>query len=238
MTALYARVSTGVQDTANQGFELRNYCESHNIQVDKYVEETVSGVKTPKLRKLGDLVDQLNPGDTIMCTEISRLSRSIMELYSFMADMMEREIHVVAIKQNFELKDDITSKVLIFALGLCAEIERTMISERTKMALEKKKAEGVKLGRRPGTKNKRVKLTDKEPAIRILLNEGQSYSSIARLLRVDRTTLMRYIASRCPDIEAARINHSHRCPGLSPEASAAVAACVANETASVQFNPI
>lgn len=188
----YIRVSSDKQTVENQRYEILRYCETGGMAVDAWIEETISGTKKWDKRKLGELLHMVNAGDTIICSELSRLGRSLYMIMDILSYCMENGVVVKTIKDNFTLGDDIQSKVLAFAFGLSAEIERNLISQRTKEALARKKAEGVSLGRPKGALSKKTKLTEKDPAIRILLNEGSNYSQIARLLHVDRTTLMRY----------------------------------------------
>ena len=188
----YIRVSSDKQTVENQRFEILRYCEANGRAIDAWIEETISGTKKWDKRKLGELLHMVEEGDCIICSELSRLGRSLYMIMDILSYCMERGATVLTIKDNFRLSDDIQSKVLAFAFGLSAEIERNLISQRTREALAKRKADGVKLGRPKGALSKRTKLTDKDSAIRVLLAEGSNYSQIARLLHVDRTTLMRY----------------------------------------------
>lgn len=188
----YIRVSSDKQTVKNQRYEINKYCLANGLKVDAWIEETISGTKKWDKRKLGDLLYMVRQGDIIICSELSRLGRSLYMIMDILSYCMELGVVVQTIKDNFRLGDDIQSKVLAFAFGLSAEIERNLISQRTKEALQRKRAEGVKLGRPKGALSKKTKLTEKEPAIRILLDEGANYSQIAILLHVDRTTLMRY----------------------------------------------
>ena len=172
----YVRVSTGKQDVDNQKFEISNFCTSQGLQINAWIEETISGTKNYDKRKLGALLSAARPGDLIVCSELSRLGRSLFMIMDILNICMTNNVRVWTVKGGYRLGDDIQSKVLAFAFGLCAEIERNLISERTKEALAKKKADGVRLGRKPGSRNAKVKLTDDEPAIRILLNHGCNYS--------------------------------------------------------------
>lgn len=192
----YIRVSSDKQTVENQRFEITHYCEHNHIQIDKWIEETISGTKTPDKRKLGILLHGVHEGDMIICSELSRLGRNLFMIMDILAICMEKGVTVQTIKDNFCLKDDIQTKVLAFAFGLSAEIERNLISQRTKEALARKKSEGVQLGRPKGSQNHKTKLSGKEEVIRELLYQGQSYSAIARIFHVDRTTLMRFAKSR------------------------------------------
>lgn len=196
----YIRVSTDKQTVENQRFEILRFAKENNITIDGWIEETISGTKNYDKRKLGKLLQNVKEGDLIICAELSRLGRNLFMIMEILHICMNKNCRVWTIKDNYRLGDDIQSKVLAFAFGLSAEIERNLISQRTREALERKKAEGVKLGRHKGAKSKQVKLSGKEEAIRILLEEGSNYSQIARLLHCDRTTLMRFIKSRHPEM--------------------------------------
>ena len=196
MTYGYIRVSTGKQTVENQKFAITEFCERQNLQVDAWIEETVSGAKRFDKRKLGALLGRVQSGDVIICTEITRLGRSLFMIFSIMAYCLERGCNIWTIKEGWRLGDDLTSKVLAFAFGLAAEIERALISERTKDALARKKAEGIRLGRPKGALGKNTKLSGKEEVIRVLLEHNNSYAAIARALEVDRSTLVRFCDAR------------------------------------------
>ena len=192
----YIRVSSDKQTVENQRFEINGFCARENIVIDGWIEETISGTKTPDKRKLGALLGKVGSGDLIICSELSRLGRSLYMIMEILAYCMEHDCRVWTIKDNFRLGDDIQSKVLAFAFGLSAEIERNLISQRTKEALARKRAEGVHLGRPKGALSKKTKLTGNEQVIQVLLDNGASYAQIARLLHVDRSTLVRFCRPR------------------------------------------
>lgn len=194
----YIRVSTDKQNTENQKFEINNFCVKSGLEVDKWVEETVSGLKSARKRKLGALLKRMNKGDILICTEISRLGRNLLMIMSILHQCMQKDIHVWTIKDNYKLGSDISSKVLAFAFGISAEIERNLISQRTKEALARKRAEGVTLGRPKGKKGS-SKLKGKENRIRGLLAKGYSLNHIAKILGVHRTTLSAFIKKKMPD---------------------------------------
>ena len=146
----YIRVSTDKQTVENQRFEIENYCKERNLLVASWIEETISGTKKVDERKLGKLLGKVKKGDIIICAELSRLGRNMFMIMSILNYCMENEIKVWTIKDGYKLGDDLTSKVLAFAFGLSAEIERNLISQGTKEALARKKAEGVQLGRTKG----------------------------------------------------------------------------------------
>ena len=188
----YIRVSTDKQSVENQRFEINNFCSSGNIRIDKWIEEKISGNMAVEKRKLGSLLKRLSREDVLICSEISRLGRNLMMIMSILNECMQKEIKVWTIKDNYRLGNDINSKVLAFAFGLSAEIERNLISQRTREALARKKNEGIKLGR-PKGKTGKLKLTKKDAQIRHLLRNGTSISAIARKMKVSRTTATKYI---------------------------------------------
>ena len=190
----YIRVSSDKQTVENQKFEIEKFCKKENLSIDGWISETISGTKNYSKRKLGRLLKKVKTGDLIVCSEISRLGRSLFMIMEILNICMTKECRVWTVKDGYRLGDDIQSKVLAFAFGLSAEIERNLISQRTKEALLRKKAEGVILGRPVGTSGKKYcKLCGKEMIIRELLNNGNSISAIARVLKVHRNTLSKYI---------------------------------------------
>lgn len=191
----YIRVSSDKQTVENQRFEINNFCRRENLQIDGWIEETISGTKAYNKRELGKLLRKINSGDLIICAELSRLGRNLFMIMEILGICMNKECRVWTIKDNYRLGDDIQSKVLAFAFGLSAEIERNLISQRTKEALARKKAEGVILGRPKGRKTspEKHKLYKKEALIRELLNAEISQRQIAKICKVDRGTLARFI---------------------------------------------
>lgn len=189
----YIRVSTDKQTVENQRFEIENYCKERGMIVGSWIEETISGTKKVDERKLGKLLNKVKKDDIIICAELSRLGRNMFMIMSILNYCMENGIKVWTIKDNYRLGDDLTSKVLAFAFGLSAEIERNLISQRTKEALARKKSEGISLGRPKGRKSSHYKLTGKENAIKDLRNKGLSKSQIAKILEVHRNTLNVYM---------------------------------------------
>ena len=189
----YIRVSTDKQTVENQRFEIENYCKERGMIVGSWIEETISGTKKVDERKLGKLLNKVKKDDIIICAELSRLGRNMFMIMSILNYCMENGIKVLTIKDNYRLGDDLKSKVLAFAFGLSAEIERNLISQRTKEALARKKSEGISLGRPKGRKSSHYKLTGKENAIKDLRNKGLSKSQIAKILEVHRNTLNVYM---------------------------------------------
>ena len=189
----YIRVSTEKQNFNNQKFELENFATQRNWKISEWIEETISGIKKIEERKFGDLLAKMTKDDILIVTEISRLGRNLMQIMSILNVCMEKEIRVYTAKEGYELGNNINSKVLAFAFGLSAEIERNLISQRTKEALARRRAEGVILGRPIGSKSASLKLTGQEEALKALLDKNVSKSEIGRQLGVHRTTISNFL---------------------------------------------
>lgn len=189
----YIRVSTDKQTVENQRFEINNFAAKENIIIHRWIEETISGTKEVEDRKLGKLLKTLKTGDVLICAELSRLGRSLLMIMSILHHCMKNDIQVWTIKDNFRLGNDIQSQVLAFAFGLSAQIERDLISMRTKEGLARRKAEGVILGRPKGSKSNSVKLSGMESKVKGYLDAGLSFSAIGRLLGVHRLTVSTFV---------------------------------------------
>ena len=177
----YIRVSTDKQTIENQRYEINQFCDRQEMVIEKWIEETISGAKNVEDRKLGKLLKRMKKGDILICSELSRLGRNLLMIMGILNECMNKDIQVWTIKDNYRLGSDINSKVLAFAFGLSAEIERNLISQRTKEALARKRAEGVVLGRPKGRKSVKTKLTGQEQKIKELLSKKVSNSAIVRI---------------------------------------------------------
>ena len=194
----YIRVSTDKQDLTNQKHEILEYANNEEMSNVNFIEETISSRVKFEKRDISNLILKMQEGDILLVTELSRIGRSTMEVMSIFKMLVERGVKTHIIKSNFKIgadEDKITSAVLIFAFGLAAELERELISQRTKSALAKKKSEGMVLGRKKGQKVK-SKLDGKEESIKGLLEKKVSVASIAKIHNVGRTTMTSFIKSR------------------------------------------
>ncbi|MEN2436162.1 master DNA invertase Mpi family serine-type recombinase [Weeksellaceae bacterium A-14] len=189
----YIRVSSDKQTVENQRFEIEKFCKKNGMIINLWIEETISGITKVENRELGKLLKKMKKGDILICSELSRLGRNLLMIMGILNECMNRDIQVWTIKDNYRLGSDISSKVLAFAFGLSAEIERNLISQRTKEALARKKAEGVILGRPKGSKSAKTKLTGQEKKIQELLDKKVSYSAIGRILGVHRLTVSSFV---------------------------------------------
>lgn len=192
----YIRVSTDKQSNETQRFEIKNFCKEKGININVWIEETISSTKKLKERRLGKLLKKLKSEDTLIISEISRLGRNLMQIMSILHYCMEHNVLVLTTKERYELGNNINSKLLAFAFGLSAEIERNLISQRTKEALARRRAEGVKLGRPKGSHSAYVKLSGKEEKIRLMRQNNVSISELARRFKTSRVTVRKFIKER------------------------------------------
>ena len=184
----YIRVSTIKQHPENQRDEIQRYADANGLEVDKWVLEVVSGKKQVKGRKLGSLLRRMKKGDTLIVTEISRLSRSLTDIMGVMGQCVGKGVNVYTTKEKYRFDDSINSKVLCFAFGLVAEIERNLISMRTKEALALRRAEGKSLGRRKGDCPKMALLRQNAEEISRMLEAGHTARHIYTKLGVSKAT--------------------------------------------------
>lgn len=191
----YIRVSTDTQTVENQRHLINRFCEEQGMKVDGWIEETISGTRSFDKRALGQLLKKVRKGDLIICSELSRLGRNLLMIMEILSICMKKGCRVWTVKDDYRLGDDIQSKVLAFAFGLSAEIERNLISQRTREALLRLREDGVRLGRPPGTKNKAYRLDSKASFIQHMLKNGVSKREIARRCGVSPTTLYRWLAN-------------------------------------------
>ncbi len=189
----YIRVSTDKQTIENQRFEIGRFCQRQNMKVDKWIEEVISGSQAVEKRKLGTLLSKMKKNDILICAELSRLGRNLLMVMSILHICMRVGVQVWTIKDNYRLGSDISSKVLAFAFGLSAEIERELISQRTKEALARRKAEGCVLGRPKGRRSTTYKLSGYEVEICKLLKMRVAKTDIAKAYGVHRSTVAKFI---------------------------------------------
>lgn len=190
----YIRVSTDKQDCANQKLGVDAKAKALGLTINKYIEDDgISGTKEPEKRALGKLLKILRPGDVIIVSELSRFGRKLFMLFRILERLLNSGVCVYSVKDGYTLDSSIQSKVLAFAFGMAAEIERDLISQRTKEALIQCRIKGIKLGRPLGRQNKSHKLDEHETYIYDQLNSGVSKAKLSRQLRVSIPTLNKYI---------------------------------------------
>lgn len=189
----YIRVSSAKQTCEHQHFEIEQFAHLNNIVVDKWVEETISSRKPLNKRKLGQLLNELQSGDILIAAEISRLGRSLLEVMRILETCLNKNCQVWTIKEHYRLGNDIQSKVMAFAFGLSAEIERNLISQRTKASLDNIRSAGKKLGRPLSAQSKKLKLSRNTKRIKDLLDKGITKYRIAKIMNVKQSTVSRFI---------------------------------------------
>jgi DNA invertase Pin-like site-specific DNA recombinase len=200
----YIRVSTAKQDHQNQELEIRRYADKEGIQIDHWFRLEASSRKSTKERRLDELLDELESGDTLIVSELSRLGRSLSQIVLTIDALREKDVTFIAIKNGmkFNGNHDTTAKIQIAMFGVLAEIERDLISERTKMGLEAAKADGKTLGRPAGSLGK-SKLDGKEKEIEELLGKGMTRAALARYFEVTPPTLTSFLKTRMPQLHKA-----------------------------------
>ncbi len=189
----YIRVSTDKQTTKNQKYEIEKFCKKEKIKIDRWIMETISATQELNKRKLGNLLQTLSEKDILIASELSRLGRNLFQVMSILNFCLNKGVLIWTIKDNYRLGSDIQSKVLAFAFGLSAEIERNLISQRTKEALNRLRNEGHPLGRPSGRKNNRHILDSHNHKIFLLLKNNTPKSKIAQILNCNRKTLYNYL---------------------------------------------
>jgi len=181
-TVAYLRASTDKQDLNHQKLELLEFARKRGCKIDEFVEITISSRKNSKQRRIDELLQMLNETDTLIVTELSRLGRSTAEVIALVNALIQRNIRLITIKQNLDIQQqDMNSKIIITLFSLFAELERDLISLRTKEALSAKRAQGQILGKPKGTLQK-SKFDQNLERIRELLGYGLSVRKIARVL--------------------------------------------------------
>jgi DNA invertase Pin-like site-specific DNA recombinase len=191
----YLRVSTDAQDVANQRHGVVRYCTEKNLLAPVFIEDTASGKTDWRTRPLGQLVTRSMPGDVIVVAEVSRLARSTLQVLEIGRECIERRVHLHVAKNGIVFDDTMQSKIVATVLGLVAEIERDFISARTKEALAKRKAEGMKLGRPTGPARS-LRLDAHADKIDEYLSKGIDKRAVAKLLDVAPNTLYMWLKVR------------------------------------------
>jgi DNA invertase Pin-like site-specific DNA recombinase len=196
-TIAYIRVSTSQQDVSNQRLEILEYARRNDLKIDDFLEIEISSRRTLKERRIEELLSQLHSGDTLIVSELSRLGRSTAEVINLVNHLIHLKVNFIVIKQGLRIsaKMDMQTKVIVTMFSLFSELERDIISERTKSALAAKKAAGQRLGKPKGTVQKSC-LDEKQEVIRELLKHQVAKAAIARMVGTSRTNLIEYIRRR------------------------------------------
>lgn len=190
-TIAYLRVSTTDQDLEKNKFDILQLANEKGLGQVQWVEETVSGRVSWHKRKIAQVVEQLQNGDTLIVSELSRLGRSMLECMEILSIAFQKGIRLYAVKGDWRLDDSIQSKIVAMAFSMAAEIERDLISQRTKEALAARKKAGITLGRPKGIG--KSKLDRFRPEIEALLANGSKQSFIAKRYATTESNLSRWL---------------------------------------------
>jgi DNA invertase Pin-like site-specific DNA recombinase len=190
-TVAYLRVSTEEQDLEKNKTDILKLAHQHRLGHVEFVEEKVSGKVSWKKRKLAEVLDSLTSGDNLIVSELSRLGRSMLECMEILSIATERGIHVYAVKGNWKLDGTLQSKIVAMAFSIAAEIERDLISSRTKEALRHRKASGLPMGRPKGSGKSR--LDPHRTEIELFLKNGSTKTFIAKRYGVSKAALHNWL---------------------------------------------
>jgi DNA invertase Pin-like site-specific DNA recombinase len=187
----YLRVSTADQNLEKNKADILRLANEHDLGRVRFVEEAASGKTSWRQRKIAEVLDSLRANDALVVSELSRLGRSMLECMEILSVAAQKRINVYAVKGPWRLDQSIQSKILAMAFSMAAEIERDLISQRTKEALRFKKAQGRKLGRPTGPG--KSKLDPYRPEIEGLLANGSTQKFIARRYRTTEANLHHWL---------------------------------------------
>ncbi|MCO5205549.1 MAG: recombinase family protein [Anaerolineae bacterium] len=190
-TVAYLRVSTAEQDLEKNKADILHLANKEGLGQVEWVQELASGRISWRKREIAQLLDTLLEGDTLIVSELSRLGRSMLECMEILSVASQKGIHIYAIKGNWQLDGTIQSKILAMAFAMASEIERDLISQRTKEALAAKKRAGMKLGRPKGSG--KSKLDKHRPEIEALLATGSTQRYIANRFNTTESNLSRWM---------------------------------------------
>lgn len=190
-TIAYLRVSTTEQDLEKNKSDILNFAHRHHLGQVYFVEEKASGKVSWKNRKIFEIITELTQGDTIIVSELSRLGRSMLECMEILSVSMQKNIHIYAIKGEWKLDDTLQSKIIAMAFSMASEIEKDLISSRTKEALRARKASGKPLGRPKGFGKSKLDIF--KPEIEALLNNGSTQRFIAQRYKTTPANLNLWI---------------------------------------------
>jgi DNA invertase Pin-like site-specific DNA recombinase len=190
----YLRVSTNKQDLTNQELALRQYAEKNKFTVDKFIESEMSSRKTFKERKIDELLEILHEGDTLIVSEISRLGRSVGQIIQIIDTLIKNKINFIALKEDIKInggEQNMQTKSTITLFSLFAEIERDLISQRTKQGLEVARMNKRLIGRPKGYG--KSKLDEKKAEIEALLNNGSTKTFVAKRYETTLQNLYKWL---------------------------------------------
>ena len=194
----YLRVSTGSQDLEKNKIDILLYANKNKLGNVDFIEEVVSGKISWKNRKIKEVIDSLDKDDWLIVAELSRFGRSMLEVVEIISELKRKEVNIHAIKNNWTLNGSIESKILLMAFSMASEIERDLLSARTKEALRVRKASGIKLGRPKGPG--KSKLDEHKDEIVALLRDGVPKKRVAKKYSTSIVNLYNWISKHQLDV--------------------------------------
>ncbi len=202
----YLRISTQEQDLNSQKLELHEYAHKNNFKIDEFIETEISSRKNPSERKINLLMEKLQKGDLLIVSELSRLGRSVGQVIQIIDGLIKNEVRFIAVKEGIKVngKQDIQTKTMITLFGLFAEIERDLISERTKQGLNAARAKGKILGRPKGSG--KSKLDPFKLEIEALLKNGSSKTFVAKRYKTTLPNFYKWLKKHDIALNIAIIN--------------------------------
>lgn len=190
----YIRISTNKQDEASQREIVAQWCSQNGRTITGYATDQASGALPWQQRALSFALNDSSAGDTIVVSEISRIARSTVGVLTFLQAAAAKQVSVVAIRSGITLDGSTASKIVVTVLAMAAEIERDLLRDRTKAALDARKARGLPVGRQVGATGRSNKLDGRQQEVSTLLAAKVSKCAIARVLSVSRGTLDAFLA--------------------------------------------
>lgn len=194
----YIRVSTAAQDLESQKLAILSYAQKENLNIDEFVDTVISTRKRGQQSGFEELIERMEEGDTLILSELTRAGRSLQAIITHVNRLTEKRVNLISIKEGLQImngEQDLQAKITVALFGLLGEVERDLISQRTKEGIAKARANGKQVGRPKGTKGK-SKLDGKEQEITGYIDKGISQASISKLLDISPTTLRAFIKSR------------------------------------------
>lgn len=192
----YLRVSTSEQDLEKNKMDILKLAHDKDLGKVEFIEERISGKVSWKKRKIAQILEDLKKGDHIIISELSRLGRSMLECMEILSIALQKGLNIYAIKGDWKLDGSLQSKIIAMAFSMAAEIERDLISQRTKEALRARRASGKPLGRPKGTG--KSKLDEFQPEIETLVNNGSTKRFIAQRYKTSEANLYHWLKKRNP----------------------------------------
>ena len=193
-TIAYLRVSTAEQDLEKDKLAIFELANAKNLGTIEWVEEKVSGRVSWRKRSIALIMEEAQAGDSLIVSELSRLGRSMLECMEILSIASQKGINIYAVKGSWQLDQSIQSKIIAMAFAMAAEIERDLISKRTKEALQARRQAGIKLGRPRGVG--KSKLDQHRPEIEALLANGATQKFIAHRYDTTESNLSEWMKKR------------------------------------------